>query len=108
MHRVQKGDTTMSHPLSYQARRELIERMAPCYCESSCAQKGLLLDMLVTVTGYARKYAIGLLHQAPHGTQIIQRLRVPMYGPEVQHALVLVWKTARGICLIVKRLVACV
>lgn len=31
------------------------------------AQKTLLLDMVVAVTGYARKYAIGLLSQASEG-----------------------------------------
>ena len=54
-------------PLSYAARRELIERAAPLYREASLAQKGLLLDRMVTMTGYARKYAIHLLNHAPAG-----------------------------------------
>ncbi len=53
--------------LSYAARRELIERVAPLYREASLAQKGLLLDRMVAMTGYARKYAIRLLNQTPEG-----------------------------------------
>jgi hypothetical protein len=50
--------------LSYAARRETNERMRPAYHAASFAQKGLLLDMVVAVTGYARKYAIQLLNNA--------------------------------------------
>jgi hypothetical protein len=45
-------------PLSYQARRELVEHMAPQYREASRAQKILLLDTFVAMTGYVRKYAM--------------------------------------------------
>jgi transposase len=51
--------------LSYAARRERIRQAAPLYQEASLAQKGLLLDRTVAVTGYARKYAIRLLNQIP-------------------------------------------
>ena len=89
--------------LSYAARRELIERAAPLYREASLAQKGLLLDRVVAMTGYARKYAIRLLNQTPDGKRIIQRRRVPRYGSEVRQALLLTWKAARHICA--KRLI---
>ena len=46
--------------LSYAARRELIESVAPLYREASLAQKGLVLDRMVAMTGYARTYAIHL------------------------------------------------
>jgi len=84
--------------LSYASRREVVERVAPAYRKASCAQKTLLLDTVVTMTGYARKYAIRLLNQAPEGKRVIQRQRLPRYGPQVQHALVLVWEASRYIC----------
>jgi hypothetical protein len=96
----------MSRPatsLSYAARREVIERVGPSYRGASLAQKTLLLDTVVAVTGYARKYAIGLLGQASEGKRTIRRPRVPRYGPEVQQALVEAWKTTRFICT--KRLI---
>jgi len=77
--------------------------MAPFYREASLAQKALLLDQVVLVTGYARKYAIGLLNRAPKGTHALKRPRSPRYGHEVQHALVQAWKAARHICA--KRLI---
>jgi site-specific recombinase XerD len=90
-------------PLSFAARRQVIERMVPFYREASLAQKALLLDQVVLVTGYARKYAIGLLNRAPKGTHPLKRPRSPRYGHEVQHALVQAWKAARFICA--KRLI---
>jgi hypothetical protein len=89
--------------LSYAARRELIARTSPLYREASLAQKGLLLDRIVAVTGYARKYAIRLFNQAPQCTSTIYRRREPRYGPEIRHALLLAWKAAKYICA--KRLI---
>jgi hypothetical protein len=56
--RLVRREIPMSRPatsLSYAARREVIERVGPSYREASLAQKTLLLDMVVAVTGYARK-----------------------------------------------------
>ena len=72
--------------------------MAPGYWQASRAQKSLLLDTVVATTGYARKYAIQLLNHAPQGKRSIQRQRLPRYGAEGQHALVLAWNAARHIC----------
>jgi hypothetical protein len=90
-------------PLSFAARRQVVERMVPFYREASLTQKALLLDQVVLVTGYARKYAIGLLNRAPKGTHALKRPRPPRYGHEVQQALVQAWKAARHICA--KRLI---
>ncbi len=84
--------------LSSAGRRQVVERMAPFYREASLAQKALLLDQVVLVTGYACKYAIRLLNQAPQGKRTIQRRRQPRYDQEVQQALVQAWKAARHIC----------
>ena len=49
--------------LSYRTRREIVAQIAPRYREASLARKRVMLDSLVEMTGYARKYAIELLNQ---------------------------------------------
>ena len=74
--------------LSYRARREIVTQIAPHYREASLARKTMMLDSLVEMTGYARKYAIELLHQeTPAGPPTIRRPRPSRYGSEVQQAL---------------------
>lgn len=75
--------------LSYVARREVIDRLAPQYRASSLAQKGLLLDRVVEITGYARKYAIRLLGGAEAGKRTIRRQRLPCSASEAQQALMI-------------------
>jgi hypothetical protein len=82
----------------HRARRTLIEQMAPRYRAASRAQKIRMLDAVVAVTGYARKYAIQLFNQAVEPKPRMQRPRLPHYGPEVQHALILAWTAANQIC----------
>src|SRR6266581_3856662 len=89
--------------LPFATRRALIERAAPLYQGASLAQKGLLLDQVVTLTGYARKYAIQLLNHAPQGRRAILRPRLPRYGSEVRHALILAREATRHLCA--KRLI---
>ena len=91
----------MSRPalsLSYQARRQMIERVVPFYREASLAQRTLLLNTMVSATGYARKYAIHLLNQPSEKKRAIQRRGLPRYGPQVQQALLKAWKAVRSIC----------
>ena len=45
----------MKSSLSYQARRKLVEQMAPQYREALRSKKMLLLDTFVALTGYVRK-----------------------------------------------------
>ena len=59
--------------LSYQARREVLQQVAPQYREASSSQKRTLLDAFVATTGYHRTYARWLLNHAEevqqsHGT----------------------------------------
>jgi hypothetical protein len=89
--------------LSYQARREVLASFLPHYRSASSAQKSLLLDTFVRMTGYARKLAIRLLNHPPADTGPIRRPRLSVYGPEVQQALFVAWKAARYICA--KRLI---
>jgi hypothetical protein len=90
-------------PLSYQARRELVERMAPQYRAASRSQKMLLLDTFVAMTGYVRKYATWLLNHPEASRPRIRPVRPVHYGPEVQQALYLAWKATNQICA--KRLI---
>lgn len=85
-------------PLSYRTRHELVEQMVPRYKEASLAQKTLLLDAFVAVTGNARNYAIRLLSHATEVKHTLRRPRTPHYGPEVQQVLFLAWTTANQIC----------
>jgi hypothetical protein len=82
----------------FQARRELLRYLAPRYQQASPAQKTLLLDSFVEWTGYNRKYAIVLLNHGEPDQQIIQRHRLPQYGPGAQQALFLAWKAAHYVC----------
>jgi hypothetical protein len=74
-------------PLSYQARRELVERMALQHRAASRAQKMRLLDTCVTLTGYVRKYDMLLLNHPVESRPGIQHVRPVRYGPEVQQDL---------------------
>ncbi len=98
----------MSHhhaSLSYSARREVLAQIAPRYQQATGAQKILLLDRMVEVTGYARKYAIRLLNHVPKSATQILRPRLPIYGSAVQEALFLAWRTIQYPCA--QRLVPC-
>jgi hypothetical protein len=78
--------------------------MLPQYREASTVKKkSKLLDAFTASTGYNRKYAMWLLNHAGEGQHSPQRPRPRHYGPDVQHALFLVWHAANRICA--KRLV---
>jgi hypothetical protein len=89
--------------LSYQARREVLQQMAPQYRQASPAQKRTLLDAFVATTGYHRTYARSLLNHAKEVQQTHGRSQLRKYGPDVQHALFLAWHAANRICA--KRLI---
>jgi hypothetical protein len=89
--------------LSYQARRALLQQTVPQYREASPSQKWTLLDAFVAATGYHPTYARWLLTHAEEVQQTLQRPRPRQYGPDVQHALFLVWHAANRICA--KRLI---
>jgi hypothetical protein len=63
----------------------------------------MLLDAFVATTGYHRKYAMWLLNHAEEVKQTLEHPRPRSYGPDVQHALFLVWHAANRICA--KRLI---
>src|SRR5437588_4273028 len=93
-----RGVGNVGLTLSYQARRELIQQMAPRYREASASQKGALLDEIAATTGYARRYAMWLLNHPTEVQHPRQRRRQRHYGADVQHALFLAWHAANRIC----------
>lgn len=92
----------MEKGLRTQARRVLLGQVAPAYHTASGSHKQQLLEDFVSATGYARKYALWLLNHAKEVLQTPTGLR-RRYGPEVEQALVLAWKTLNRICA--KRLI---
>jgi hypothetical protein len=94
---------SVEQSLSYQARRALLQQTVPQYREASPSQKRTLLDGFVAATGYHRTYARWLLNHAEEVRQALRRPRPAQYGPDVQHALFLVWHAANRICA--KRLI---
>ena len=90
--------------VSLQTRRALLQSLISLYREaSSVKRKSKLLDAFTATTGYNRKYAIWLLNHAKEGQPLPQHPRPRRYGPDVQHALFLVWHAANRICA--KRLI---
>ena len=92
----------MGNGLRTQARRVLLYQMAPMYQQASGSQKQNILEEFVATTGYARKYALWLLNHSEEVFAPPTALR-RRYGPEVEEALVLAWKTLNRICT--KRLI---
>ena len=89
--------------MSYHARQEVRARVAPRYQAANGPQKSRILDEFIATTGYARKYAIRLLHGPVRAPAPIHHARAPQYGPAVRDALTVAWSAANGICA--KRLV---
>ncbi len=81
----------------------MLHQLAPQYRQASPSQKRTLLEAFVAITGYVRKYARWLLNHAEEMQQLDGRSHLRKYGPEVQHALFLVWNAANRICA--KRLI---
>ena len=68
--------------LRAQARRVLLQQVAPAYHRALGPQKQQILGEFVTATGYVRKYAQWLLNHTEEifTTPVVLRRR---YGPEV-------------------------
>jgi len=51
--------------MSQSSKDELLAELRPRYRQSSCSEKQQILDEVVAVTGYHRKYAIRVLSHPP-------------------------------------------
>lgn len=95
----------MGHKMSIGSRRELVRVTYERYQKAKAADKRLILDEFVAVSGYHRKYAIDvLLHPPRLKPRASKRKRRCQYGVMTRQSLVSLWKTANCICS--KRLVA--
>ncbi len=90
--------------MSLSTRKELIDHICDRYRQVSRHEKKVILNELMAVTGYKRKYAISLLNQIKITPKPkIKRVRTSKYGEPVREALVTIWYAANRICS--KRLV---
>ena len=89
--------------LTMQERKKLTMVKAQAYLKAGRAKKMAMLDDFCESTGYCRKYAARVLHQAGQRyllgdcilvadpTKHIHRYRPLRYGPLVQQALITIW-----------------
>jgi len=78
--------------MSPKARREYVADMRSRYAAATLVERRALLDEVVAMTGYHRKYAISLLGGPPRRHH--RRRRVKRYGPTVLAALTAIWQAA--------------
>jgi transposase InsO family protein len=89
--------------LTMQERKKLTLVKAQAYLKAGKAKKSAMLDDFCDSTGYQRKYAARVLHQACQRYLLgdcilvadpgkhIHRYRASRYGPAVQQALISIW-----------------
>jgi hypothetical protein len=88
-----------------ESKRELVAALHGRYVRAGRGEKGRVLDEVVGVTGYHRKYALGLLRAPPKPAAVGHGGGRPrVYGSEVVAALGVAAEATGGICG--KRLVA--
>ena len=107
-------------------RKKLTMVKAQAYWKATKSKKTQMLDDFCQSTGYCRRYAARVLHQAGQRYLLgdcilvadpakhIHRYRPPRYGPDVQQALITIWsastflgpvRLAAGMALFVENLV---
>jgi hypothetical protein len=78
-------------------RNEVLQAVGSRYRAVGRAERSLILDEFVQLTGYHRKHAIRLLREAPKPYRG-RRGRRPTYGDEVRSALLALWNLSDRLC----------
>ena len=78
-------------------RRELIEALAERYHAGARAEKKLILDEFIKVTGFHRKHAIRSLKRTKQQSSELAP-RSTIYGEAVRNALTILWEATDRIC----------
>ena len=95
--------------MSVRSRHEAVSGMVLAYKRADRTEKGRILEHLMTVTGYNRKYLIGLLVHpppSPGSARLRHRKRRRVYTERVRRVLQELWETLDCVCG--KRLVAAI
>jgi hypothetical protein len=88
----------MARRISMATRNELMTALAERYARSSKAERGVILDEFVAVSGYHRKHAIRLLRSGEKPTAAsVGRVR-RRYGDAVREALIALWEASDRLC----------
>lgn len=87
----------MAGHLSMATRSELVEAIIERYRSSGRADKQLILDEFVAVTGYHRKHAIRVLCR-PETRPPATRQYATRYDARVREALVVLWEASDRLC----------
>jgi hypothetical protein len=89
--------------LTMTERKAVVRQMTARYRRAGKKDKGRLLDELVALTGYNRRYAVGLLNSAPAKAAAAPKRRAPRVRERLYDALVLdalrrIWAIMDCIC----------
>src|SRR5437879_6009824 len=96
--------------MSVQSRKEYARTVCMRYKSAGRSEKTGILDEFCQITGYNRKYALGVLGALARERNLripgsankpagpIKRPRASKYTSEVQKALVIVWKASNFVC----------
>lgn len=88
----------MEEPMKISRRYDLIRRLRPYYERADRVTKGLLLDLLIDMTGLHRKYLIGLLNGPGPRRRRRTRERGRIYKEDVDHAVKIIGDALDWIC----------
>ena len=80
------------------ARVELIQAVRERYQGAAVAEKGLILDEFVALTGFHRKHVIRLLTRGPAAFNGVRHGRARLYDEAVREALIMLWEASDRVC----------
>lgn len=103
----QPQEDILNKELMRSERIKLVKIMSKNYMNANKKDKGFILDSLIRITGYSRKYASALLIKSTQTVKLTgsgfllkadpgkrsSRKRAKIYGEEVQRILLFLWRT---------------